>query len=135
MGFGTEGATLEFVDGMDQLDDALKAMTAMLNRSNRATVLIGVGDDGEALGIDLCADDIDIIEQRMLSKLNHRPAVSISLESTEDGRRYIRISATGYETPYAFGSWFYIRKCIYSKSDDGVDEEWIQTLTCSMKRH
>ena len=137
MGFGAEGPTVEFIDSMDQLDEALKAMTAMFNRYNKADIYIGVDQNGEVIGKVLSEDDVQIVIERMHQKVNTQPNVKVTLESTDDGRKYILISGTGYETPYSFGTWFHIRKCVYTKPDPNgpVIEEWIQTLTCSMKRH
>ena len=137
MSLGVEGPTVEFIDGMEQLDDGLKAMTAMFNRYNKANVYIGVDHDGNIIGGDFSEEDVQKVIQRMHEKVNTQPNVRVTLESNEEGNRYILISGTGYETPYAFGTWFHIRKWVYSKPEpDGpVKEDWIQTLTCSMKRH
>ncbi|AGI47999.1 hypothetical protein TALC_01006 [Thermoplasmatales archaeon BRNA1] len=136
MGLGKENGTTCFAAGMGELDDSLKAMTAMLNRSNRAEILIGIGPDGEPSGEDLSEDDIPEVVRRMSAKIDHLPEYSVNLDSLE-GRPFIRISARGYETPYTFDGWFYIRKCRLTRDGQSheVREEWIQTLTCAMVRH
>ena len=136
MGFGTEGWTTEFVDGMDQLDDALRSMTAMLNRFNKAEVYIGVDGEGEPIG-HLTEDDVAKVIGRMSEKVRTAPKAKVTLEHS-GGFDFIRISATGYETPYSFGSWFYTRKCNPTQphgSSGPVVNEWTETLTCGMKRH
>ena len=52
------GATVEFINSMDNLDEAIKSMTAMLNKYNRASVYIGVDIDGRAIADDLTEDDV-----------------------------------------------------------------------------
>ena len=137
MGVGTEDWTVEFIDSMDQLDEGLKNMTAMLNRFNKASIFIGVDKNGNILENDLSEDDVKAIRKRMNEMVRTSPDVNISLE-TSDGRRFIRITATGYETPYSFGSWFYTRKCNPTQPEGPsgpVVNEWCATITCGMKRH
>ena len=61
----SEDATTEFINGLDHLDDALKSMTAMMNRYNRADIYIGVDDQGNVIGIDADDDTIGMIRDRM----------------------------------------------------------------------
>ncbi len=105
-------------------------MTAMLNRFNKATVLIGTGKDGRAIGDELSEKDVDTVLEIMSARINRMPDVRVTLESDGDGR-YIMIRATGYETPYAFDGWFYTRK----RAPTGDGFAWKETLTCGMKRH
>ena len=131
MDFGPEGETVGFVRDMDRLDDAIRMMTAMLNRFNHSDVYIGVDSSGKIIGIDACDDTVKVILERMESKVNHLPDVNVDVCS-EDGRQYVHIHAEGYETPYSFGSWFYVRR--YHFTDD-KRIEWSENLTCGMKRH
>jgi hypothetical protein len=135
MGAGTEGWTTGFFGGMDRLDDAIKSMSAMLNRFNRADIFIGVGPDGEPLGIQVDLDCPEMIRARMAELMNRLPDAEITLESS-DGKEFVRISAVGFHTPYSWNGWFYGRKCRPIKLDSGgVKMEWTETPTCAMKRH
>jgi len=49
----SQNATTEFISGLDHLDDALRSMTAMMNRYNRADIYIGVDDQGNIIGINV----------------------------------------------------------------------------------
>ena len=121
---------------MEGLDDALRAMSAMLNRFNRAEIYIGVDSGGNPIG-HLTEDDVCSVKKRMSEKVRTTPDAKIFLERCGD-HSYVRISATGYETPYSFGSWFYTRKCNPTQpegSSGPVVNEWTETLTCGMKRH
>ncbi len=135
MGLGTESEIRGFVSGMDGLDEAVRMMTAMLNRFNKADVFIGADHDGQVIGIEASDSDVQAVMDRMKEKVNHLPEVSVTVESDPEGRRYIHISATGYETPYSFGSWFYVRRYRYSDDDGPVRIVWTENLTCGMKRH
>ena len=133
--FGPEGETRGFVDSMDRMDEAIRMMTAMLNRFNRAEVYIGITRDGEHTGIDVSEEDVRDILERMDEKVNHRPDVSVTLQTLDECRRYILISAEGYETPYSFGSWFYVRRYRYIDDSEAPGIVWTENLTCGMKRH
>jgi len=131
MDVGPEGETVGFVGSLDEIDRAVRMMTAMLNRFNHADVYIGMRPDGSLIGIDLPDDAEQRIMDRISEKVNHPPEVSICIES-EGGKHCIHIHADGFETPYSFGSWFYVRRYRYT-DDNGM--EWTENLTCGMKRH
>ena len=131
MAFGEEGETVGFICSMEQVDDAVRMMTSMLNRFNRADVYIGVDRDGTVLGIDVPDNAPEIVLERIGAKVNHPPKVSVEIGSSDD-KRYVHIHAEGYETPYSFGSWFYVRRYRYDENGDIV---WVENLTCGMKRH
>ncbi len=131
MDVGPEGETVGFVGSLDEIDRAVRMMTAMLNRFNHADVYIGMRPDGSLIGIDIPGDAEQRIMDRISEKVNHPPEVFISIESEGD-KRCIHIHTDGFETPYSFGSWFYVRRYRYT---DGKGIEWTENLTCGMKRH
>lgn len=136
MDLGRENATTEFVDGMENLGDALRSMSAILNRYPQATILIGVDRDGKPLGKQFGEDDLQTIRIKMKTSLNTVPNVSISIKTADDGEQYIHISAKGGDPPYSYGGWFHVRRCKIIRDSDGtVREEWRDSLTCAMKRH
>ncbi len=135
MSLGREGATVEFVDSMEDLDDGLRSMAAMLNRYHRAEILIGVDSDGETTGIDVGEEDLDAVRSRIRERMNTVPEATVASEQAENGDRYIRVSATGYDIPYSYDGWFRVRRYCVRKTGDGTVTEWKDLLTCGMKRH
>ena len=132
---GSESETVEFVGSMDDLDMALRSMTAMLNRYNRCTVYIGVDINGSPTGIGPSDKDISSIRAKMSEIVRAQPTVEASIEG-EGGSEYIVLRATGYETPYSWKGWFWGRARRPSVDDCGkVRVDWTETPTCSMKRH
>ena len=131
MDVGPEGETVGFVGSLDEIDRAVRMMTAMLNRFNHADVYIGMRPDGSLIGIDIPDDAEQRITDRISEKVNHPPEVSVCILS-EGGKRCIHIHADGFETPYSFGSWFYVRRYRHT-ADERI--EWTENLTCGMKRH
>ena len=137
MAIATIEGTIQFFDSMNNVGDALRTVVGMCNKFNRFDVYIGVDSDGNAIGAGLSEEDVRTVEEAMSRRINHPPKAVVSLETDGSGRRYIRITGTGYETPYAFDGWFYIRRCVYSKdsAEEHARQQWTETLTCSMKRH
>lgn len=131
----SESETVEFCDGMQDLDMALRSMTAMLNRYNRCKVYIGVGTDGSPLGIEPAEKDLGIISARCDEIVRAKPTIRASIEE-QDGMRYILLDVSGYETPYSWKGWFWGRARRPSTDAFGkVRVDWTETPTCSMKRH
>ncbi len=135
MGLGTENETTEFVDGMEQMDEALRSLAAILNRYHKAEVLIGVSSDGEPVDADIDDDDVETVKRSISEKMNTVPDADITIVTDDEGRRYIRISATGYDIPYTYDGWFRVRRCCISKKDGNTIVEWKNLMTCGMKRH
>jgi len=133
---GSEKTTTSFFESMDYADEAIKSMTAMLNRYHTADVYIGVDKHGNPCGIDLNEYDVQSVQNIIKTMVNTQPTVRVTLHKTEEGD-YIRIEATGYDIPYSFGKWFYVRRCSYERNDESgeIEPRWIQTITCGMKRH
>lgn len=121
-----ESETAGYVTGMGGLDRAVRMMTAMLNRYNRAEVLI-LPEEGESFG----EAEAEAVRGRIGELVNHPPGFSVALTG-RDGDQCILISAEGYETPYACGGWFYVRR--YHFAPDG-SRVWTESPTCAMKRH
>jgi len=131
----SESETVEFCDGMQDLDMALRSMTAMLNRYNRCKVYIGVGIDGSPLGINPTEEDVLRISARCDEIVRTRPTIRASIEE-QSGVRYILMDVSGYETPYSWKGWFWGRARRPSTDASGkVRVDWTETPTCSMKRH
>ena len=131
MSLGSEGPETEFVDGVEQLDEAVRAMTGMLNNRNRGVVIIGVDGRGEPLGISFGEDDVRRVREAVERSLNHLPKFDVSIGS-DGGKEYLRIAAEGYEIPYSCDGWFYSRRRCPG-SPDG--KEWVTLLTCGMRHH
>lgn len=104
-----ENETLEFKSGIGQLDKGLLSLTAMLNRHGRGTVLIGVDDGGEIIGMDIGKDTVEKIRNKIGTLIKPQIVSNIEVKKNDDGKEYISISAEGRNTPYSFDGRYYIR--------------------------
>ena len=89
--------TTESINGFSELDAGIKAVTAMLNRYNRARLIISSDDVPDGFE--------DIIVGRFAELVNHLPEIRISSAGNT-----IIVDAEGYEIPYSWKGWFYTRR-------------------------
>ena len=132
MRLGSEGPITAFFDGMEQLEEAVKTLTGMLNRYNRGRILLGVDSHGDVLGRSFCETDVGTVRETIGKSMNHVPDVRIQIGLTSDGEQYLSIEAEGYEIPYSYKSWFYSRRQCPG-AEPG--KEWVTLLTCGMRHH
>ena len=76
-----ESETVGFSEGLEHIDSAVRTMSSMLNRFNRATIFIGVDKTGRPLVKTYSEDDFPLIEKAIGEKLNRLPKYSLSLGS------------------------------------------------------
>lgn len=128
MDLGRENETTCFHSGLDQLDDGIRSLSAMLNTYRHGTVFLGVNNKGDVIGLDF---DDDVLES--IRELVHRlikPYVIPNVEEhvTDDGKRFISMSATGVSIPYSFDGRYYIRNV---SSDESAEPETVVKLVLS----
>ena len=132
MSLGNEGPVTAFFEGMEQLEEAVKTLTGMLNRYNRGRILLGVDSHGDVIGKAFCETDVGTVRETIGKSINHVPDVRIRIGLTSDGKQYLSIEAEGYEIPYSYKSWFYSRRQCPG-AEPG--KEWVTLLTCGMRHH
>lgn len=109
MNLGTENEYQEFKTSLGQLDKGLKSLSAMLNRHGRATVYFGVDDNGTVCGLKSNDKILMDIRTRVSSKIKPQILADITELEDEGGKTYIKVTATGSDTPYSFDGRYYIR--------------------------
>ena len=109
MNIGDENEYQEFKEGLGQLDKGLKSITAMLNKHGRANVFFGVDDNGNVCGLSVGKNTLMDMRNRIRDKNEPRIYADIEEQITEDGKKYIRVSANGTDIPYSFDGRYYLR--------------------------
>ena len=108
MNLGRENEYQEFKEGLGQLDNGLKSLTSMLNKHGKGTVYFGVDDNGNICGLTIGKNTTMDIRNRIRDKIDPRIYANIE-ELDNQGKHYIKVSATGFDIPYSFDGRFYIR--------------------------
>ena len=128
MNIGRENETVEFKSSIAQLDKGVLSMTAMLNRSNRGTVFFGVDDNGDIIGIDVGDSTFEKIRGAFRQFVQPRVIIDIRELVSEDGKKYLSVSSSGFEIPYSFDGRYYIRQ---ASSNESASPEMVAKMVLS----
>lgn len=130
MNLGLENEYQEFKESLIQLDKGLKSLTAMLNKNNKGTVYFGVNDDGLVIGLEIGKDTL--LDIRNKAAIYIEPRIILNFETLEDENKnkYLKISASGSDTPYSYDGRYFIR--VHS-SDEKVNNLTLRKLLWSRK--
>lgn len=109
MNLGEEDEATEFKESLGQLDEGLKALSAMLNRNGHGAVYYGVKDDGTVCGMTVSRGTLVNIRARIKEKIEPQIMPVIEDIVDESGRHYVRVSANGYDKPYSFDGRYFLR--------------------------
>lgn len=106
---GLEDEYREFEESTVELDKGLISLSAMLNKNGHGTVFFGVRDNGDVIGQDIGKMTLKSITQAISNQID--PSIIASLEVCESsqGKKYISVSASGTDRPYACRNGIYIR--------------------------
>ncbi len=127
LNLGMENENQEFKEGLGQLDKGLKSITAMLNKSGSGTVYFGVNDDGDICGLSIGKNTLMDIRNRIRDKIEPRIYADIE-ELRDDDKKYIKVSATGFDAPYSFDGRYYIRNV---SSDEQASNDVLRKMLAS----
>ena len=128
MNIGFENETTEFKESIAQLDKGVKGLTAMLNRSNKGTVYFGVNDKGEVIGMEVGPSTFEKIRNAIRDDIKPRIIADIDVLTTDDGKKYVSVSAKGNDTPYSFKDMYFIR---HAASNETASPEIVANLVLS----
>lgn len=128
MNIGRENETKEFKSSISQLDKGVLSMTAMLNRSNRGVVYFGVDDKGDVIGLDVGESTFEKIRGAFRDYVQPRIVIDIQTLVSDDGRKYISVSSSGFDIPYSFDGRYYIRQ---ASSNESASPEMVAKMVLS----
>ncbi len=128
LNLGSENEVTEFKESTGQLDKGIRSLTAMLNRHNHGTVYFGVDDNGNVIGIDIGRDTTESIRNHVRSKVLPQIVPEVEEMTSDDGKRYIALRATGSNVPYSYDGRYYIRNV---SSDESAGPDVVSQLVLS----
>ena len=108
MNLGRENETLEFKETTGELNDSLKAVSAMLNKHGYGTIYFGVKNNGDVIGQQISETTTRDISRYFSKRINPPVFPSISILKTES-KEYIKVDFTGTDKPYSANEIFFIR--------------------------
>ena len=104
-----ETECLEYKESTTELEDAVLALTAMLNKSGHGKVIFGVKNNGTIIGQDIGKNTLKTISQHISNFVEPRVIPTIDLNDLGNGKGTITVTLSGMNRPYAYKNNIYIR--------------------------
>ena len=128
MNFSREGEFLEFKSSLSQISRSLESIAAMLNKHGKATVLFGVNDNGDVVGLkDVTNKTIKDLSTAVTSRIKPNVIPHIT-EETYENMIVIRLEVNGTNKPYSADGNYLIRSGNENKK---IDPEIMKQLLFS----
>lgn len=106
---GLEDEYREFKESTVELDKGLISLSAMLNKNGHGTVFFGVRDNGDVIGQDIGKMTLKSITQAINNQIDPPIIASLEVCESSQGKKYISVSASGTDRPYACRNGIYVR--------------------------
>ena len=120
-----ESEKLELKKSLSQLKEGIISLSAMLNKNNSGIVIFGINDDGKVSGITIGRKTKADITQEIQNSLKPLPTSVTIDDYEEDGKKLIKVSVTGDDTPYSAYGRYYIR---VNDADIQMNSHQLQTF-------
>ncbi len=108
MKYVRESEFVEFKESLTQLNKGLESLTAMLNKHGKGTILFGVNDKGNVIGVSVGNKTLKDISDNVNRKIKPTVVPTITEEKI-DGKVIIRLEASGHNKPYSTDGKYLIR--------------------------
>lgn len=109
MNLGMETETVEHKKSTSEMREGMESMASILNKHGRGTLYFGVRNDGEVIGQDVSEKTLRDVSQAVGNRIEPRIFPQIERLVTDDGKAYVRVEFSGFETPYSCEGRYRIR--------------------------
>ena len=100
MNLGMETETVEHKKSTSEMREGMESIASILNKHGHGTLYFGVRpSDGEVIGQDVSEKTLRDVSQAISNRIEPRVYAQIERLATEDGKAYIRVEFSGFETP------------------------------------
>lgn len=108
MNLGKENEEVEFKQSTSELVDAMKAISAMLNKQGHGVIYFGVKNNGDVIGQQVGENTERDISRMIYESIE--PRIYPRIESYDfDTKKYFKVSFEGNNKPYSAKGIYYIR--------------------------
>ena len=104
-----ETECVEYKESTTELEDAVLALSAMLNKNGYGKAIFGAKNDGTLVGQDIGKDTLKTISQHIQNFVEPRIIPTIDVTELENGKGAITVAVSGLNRPYAYKNNIYIR--------------------------
>ena len=113
---GKENELVEFKKTTGELSDAMRSVSAMLNKSGKGMLYFGVKNNGDVVGQQISDNTLRDISRKISESI--RPEIYPSIYELEGLPGVIKVEFIGNDKPYSDNGKFYIR--VYDE-DKNID--------------
>lgn len=111
MNLGMETEYVEHKRSTGEMREGMESIASILNKHGHGTLYFGVRpSDGEVVGQDVSEKTLRDISQKVGELIEPRIYPQIERLETPEGRAYVRVGFSGFETPYACDGRYRIRR-------------------------
>jgi ATP-dependent DNA helicase RecG len=117
-----ESARLEFKSKISDYAEIGKIIASFLNAEG-GTLVIGVDDSGQIIGIDSAGEEISNIQGELLNAISPKASWSINIRNENEKNVIVIDVPQGLESPYVFGNRIFVRQGTHSvpATSDAID--------------
>jgi len=113
---GKENEQIEYKKSTGELDDAMKSISAILNKHGKGKILFGVKPNGDVIGQQISESTLRDISRKISEDI--KPVIYPSIYEIENMPGVIEVDFIGNDKPYSAKGRFYIRVYDEDKSID-----------------
>lgn len=110
MNLGMETETVEHKRSTSEMREGMESIASILNKHGHGTLYFGVRpSDGEVIGQDVSEKTLRGVSQAIANRIEPKVYAQIEGLVTDDGKAYVRVDFSGFETPYSCDGRYRIR--------------------------
>ena len=109
MNIGKENESLEFKETLAEREEAMKDISAILNKKGGGVLYFGVSNSGEVIGLQVGIKTASDIATKIDSSIEPSPYYSVTTKYDPLGKAFIEVAFQGDAKPYRAKGAYYIR--------------------------
>jgi len=109
MNIGKESEYVEFKESTAEIDRALEAIAAMLNKNGRGTLYFGVKNNGDVVGQVVGDSTLNQLSQSIAGNIRPLCYYTVSEKKLPDGKSMIEVQFSGNRSPYSAKGRYFLR--------------------------
>lgn len=104
---GKENEMIEFKKSTSEISNAMKSISAMLNKFGKGSIYFGVKNNGDAIGQQISDNTLRDISRKIFEEI--KPVIYPSIYEIENMPVIIKVDFFGNDKPYSANGRFYLR--------------------------
>lgn len=115
-----ESLTVEFLTSAATPDRIGQTVCAFLNTQG-GSLILGVADDGQIVGVEAAAENANLIQQDLLDRISPKAAWSVNVKTVDDKDVIVIDVPQGIANPYVYGNGIFVRHDAATRAATNAD--------------